>query len=153
MVPFRRSTSAMLLPRPFLFTRAQLSFSLQLLTRGSIWLPSQCRGYAKKKAKSKRRPAPVPHEERFHEPVRTTAQLKKGIEYHTGPIVLDCTWFMPNDPRKPFEEFQKEHIPGARFFDLDAICDLESPYPHMLPTPQTFAQAMGSTNLKTDSHQ
>jgi thiosulfate/3-mercaptopyruvate sulfurtransferase len=53
---------------------------------------------------------------------------------------------MPNDPRKPFEEFQKEHIPGARFFDLDAICDLDSPYPHMLPTPRTFAQAMGITN-------
>jgi hypothetical protein len=137
----------MLLARPFLLARAQPSFSLPLLTRGSLWLPSQCRGYAKKKvAKHKRRPTPIPNEERFTEPIRTAEQLKKGVEYHTGPIVLDCTWFMPNDPRKPFEEFQKEHIPGARFFDLDAICDLDSPYPHMLPTPRTFAQAMGITN-------
>ena len=110
--------------------------------RGRLCLRPQCRGYAKKKRRTQ--PKRIPEHERFTEPVRTAEQLKKGIEFRTGPIVLDCTWFMPNDPRKPFEEFQKQHIPGARFFDLDAICDLSSPYPHMLPTPKAFAQAMGT---------
>ena len=31
-------------------------------------------------------------------------------------------------------DFMTERIRGARFFELDAICDRSSPLPHMLPT-------------------
>jgi hypothetical protein len=134
----------MLLARHFFNAQAQHPVSLLRACGG--FLPSQCRGYARKKRK--RNPVPVSARDQFMEPVRTAKQLRKGIEYHTGPIVLDCTWFMPNDPRKPFDEFQKEHIPGARFFDLDAICDLSSSLPHMLPAPEAFAQAMGKPSTR-----
>jgi len=130
-----------MLARPFLSNRAHPALLL-LLRRGWLCRRPQCRDYAKKKRRTEN--VRVREDETFKEPVRTAQQLKKGIEFRTGPIVLDCTWFMPDDPRKPFEEFQKHHIPGARFFDLDAICDLSSPYPHMLPTPEAFAQAMGT---------
>jgi thiosulfate/3-mercaptopyruvate sulfurtransferase len=56
--------------------------------------------------------------------------------------VLDSSWYMPASARHPAAEFAAEHIPGAQFFDIDAHSDAASPYPHMLPSPQTFAAAM-----------
>ncbi len=35
-------------------------------------------------------------------------------------------------------DFMTERIRGARFFELDAICDRSSPLPHMLPTEVRF---------------
>ena len=34
------------------------------------------------------------------------------------------------------------HIPGAVFFDIDEIADHANPLPHMLPTPDDFADAV-----------
>jgi thiosulfate/3-mercaptopyruvate sulfurtransferase len=67
-------------------------------------------------------------------------------------IPLCAAWFMPNDPhgRTGFSAFQAERIPTARFFDLDAIKDHNSPYPHMLPTAETFAKAMGELGIRRD---
>ena len=72
----------------------------------------------------------------------------------TSPRVvpLCAAWFMPNDPqcRKGIDAFQKNRIPQARYFDLDAVKDTESPYPHMLPTCETFAEAMGNLGIRRD---
>jgi len=38
-------------------------------------------------------------------------------------------------------------IPGARFFDLDAIKDPVSQYPHMVPTPEVFVEAMRNIGI------
>ena len=59
---------------------------------------------------------------------------------------------MPNDPegRKGIESFKKKRIPTARFFDIDEIKDHESPYPHMLPTKEVFAEAMSKLGLRKD---
>jgi len=56
---------------------------------------------------------------------------------------------MPNVPRDALSEFQKGRIPGARFFNLDEVIDKTSPYPHMLPSPEAFAEAAGNKSLKT----
>ena len=39
-------------------------------------------------------------------------------------------------------EFLAARIPGARFFDIDAISDRTSSLPHMLPPPAQFASAV-----------
>lgn len=59
---------------------------------------------------------------------------------------------MPNDKegRTGKAAYLAGHVPRARFFDIDAICDENSPYPHMLPTPQKFAQAMSSLGIHPD---
>lgn len=59
---------------------------------------------------------------------------------------------MPNDPKKRtgLQSFRENRIPHARFFDLDAIKDDESPYPHMLPNPERFAEAMGRLGIRKD---
>jgi len=56
--------------------------------------------------------------------------------------VLDATWYLPGDPRDPKADFLRARIPGARFFDLDAVADHSTALPHMVPTPEDFALAV-----------
>jgi len=76
-------------------------------------------------------------------PLISAADLKRSILSKSGPVVLDCTWFMPNVPRDPIAEYKQSRIPGARFFNLDEVIDKSSPYPHMLPSAEDFATAVG----------
>ncbi|MCJ1400514.1 hypothetical protein MMC11_003720 [Xylographa trunciseda] len=71
----------------------------------------------------------------------------------TSRIVPLCAaWFLPNDPqgRTGRKAFAEKRIPKARFLDIDAVKDADSPYPHMLPTAERFAQAMSDLGLKRD---
>lgn len=89
-------------------------------------------------------------------PKQLNEALKKNppTKISTSPrvIPLCAAWFMPNDPegRKGIDSFRQSRIPQARFFDIDAIKDHESPYPHMLPTCETFADAMSELGIRRD---
>ena len=61
--------------------------------------------------------------------------------------VIDASWHMPTTARKGDAEFREGHIPGAVFFNIDEIADKSTGLPHMLPTPQAFAAAMGELGL------
>jgi thiosulfate/3-mercaptopyruvate sulfurtransferase len=61
--------------------------------------------------------------------------------------VVDAPFYMPGDPRTPRAEFEKEHIPGAVLFDLEEISDRSSPLPHMLTSPEAFAEAVGRLGI------
>jgi len=65
-------------------------------------------------------------------------------------VVIDASWHMPATKRDGRREFLAGHIPGAVFFDLDAVSDHTSPLPHMLPSPQDFASAMGVLGVSND---
>lgn len=56
--------------------------------------------------------------------------------------ILDASWHLPGSGRDGHEEFLEGHIPGARFFDIDDICDETSPLPHMLPSAAKFSSRM-----------
>lgn len=57
-------------------------------------------------------------------------------------IILDGNWYLPNDPRDPYEEYLQARIPGAIYFDIDQISDKSSSLPHMLPSPEQFSSQM-----------
>jgi thiosulfate/3-mercaptopyruvate sulfurtransferase len=61
--------------------------------------------------------------------------------------VIDGTFFMPDEQRDARAEYLAGHIPGAVFFDIDAIADHTTELPHMLPTPGAFAEAMENLGL------
>ncbi|KAI9890137.1 MAG: hypothetical protein M1814_004418 [Vezdaea aestivalis] len=92
--------------------------------------------------------------------VVTPAQLETVLaknprtKLSTSPrvIPLCASWFMPNDPESRTGQavYEQGHIPSARFFDLDAVTDTSSPYPHMLPSPEVFADAVGKLGIKKD---
>ena len=41
------------------------------------------------------------------------------------------------------QEYLKERIDGAVFFDIDEVSDKSSPFPHMLPSTDQFAEQVG----------
>jgi thiosulfate/3-mercaptopyruvate sulfurtransferase len=57
-------------------------------------------------------------------------------------VILDASWHMPAEKRDARAEFAARHIPGAAFFDIDAIADHAVGLPHMLPPPKEFAAAV-----------
>jgi thiosulfate/3-mercaptopyruvate sulfurtransferase len=84
------------------------------------------------------------------DPLVTTAWL---ADHLTDPTVrvVDATWYMPAEGRLGVETYQAEHIPGAVFFDIDGIADPSTDLPHMLPTPEAFAEAAGALGLGRDA--
>ena len=89
-------------------------------------------------------------------PKELSDALTKNVptKISTAPRVvpLCASWFLPNDPqgRSGQQVFREQRIPSARFFDLDAVKDHDSPYPHMLPTEENFAKAMQDLGLRRD---
>ncbi len=65
--------------------------------------------------------------------------------------VVDASWYMPADKRDPATEFEAGHIPGAVFFDIDAISDHATDLPHMLPKAGDFAKAMARLGIGSDA--
>ena len=65
--------------------------------------------------------------------------------------ILDGSWYLPTQDRDPAAEFAACHIPGAVFFDIDAIADPASNLPHMLPGEAGFAAAVGALGISNDN--
>jgi thiosulfate/3-mercaptopyruvate sulfurtransferase len=61
--------------------------------------------------------------------------------------IVDGTFFLPSEGRDARAEYLAGHIPGAVFFDVDAIADHATDLPHMLPAPDAFAAAVGALGL------
>ncbi|MGP3696977.1 3-mercaptopyruvate sulfurtransferase [Rhodobacter sp. NSM] len=66
--------------------------------------------------------------------------------------IIDASWYLPQENRNPRAEYEAEHIPGARFFDIDEIADLRSALPHMAPPPEKFISRMRAMGIG-DGHQ
>ena len=61
--------------------------------------------------------------------------------------LVDGSWHLPSLKRDARREFAEAHIPGAVFFDIDAIADTSVSLPHMLPSPETFGGAVGRLGI------
>lgn len=61
--------------------------------------------------------------------------------------IVDGSWYMPQSQRDPRAEYEREHIPGAVYFDIDEIADTSSPFPHMLPSPEKFSARVRALGL------
>ncbi|MEN3973627.1 3-mercaptopyruvate sulfurtransferase [Emcibacter sp. SYSU 3D8] len=80
------------------------------------------------------------------DPLVSTDWLLEHLEQPDLRIV-DASWYMPDQNRNPRAEYAAEHIPGGVFFDIDEVCDLDNPLPHMLPPPEKFASRMRRLGL------
>lgn len=65
-------------------------------------------------------------------------------------VVVDATYHLPHLARDARTEYEREHVPGAMFFDIDKIADAKSTLPHMLPAPAEFARAMEAIGIGDD---
>jgi thiosulfate/3-mercaptopyruvate sulfurtransferase len=66
-------------------------------------------------------------------------------------IVFDASWYMPAEARDAQAEYRRAHLPGAVFFDIDAIADTESALPHMAPTAARFEHMVGALGVSAAS--
>jgi len=58
-------------------------------------------------------------------------------------IPVDASYPPVCQKRDMRAEFRDGHIPGAVFFDIDAVSDHSTELPHMLPGPTHFGEAVG----------
>jgi thiosulfate/3-mercaptopyruvate sulfurtransferase len=63
--------------------------------------------------------------------------------------IIDGSWFLDKS-RNAKLEHSSERIPGAVHFDIDEISDKTTSLPHMLPTPEFFAEKMGELGICKD---
>ncbi len=69
---------------------------------------------------------------------------------HRGDVkVIDASFKMPGVLPLAVGDFHAAHIPGAVFFDVDAVSDRASPLPHMYPDAAQFARDVGALGISS----
>lgn len=84
------------------------------------------------------------------QPFVSTAWLQDHLN-DPNLVVVDASWYLPTENRDPHAEYLAGHIPGAVRFDIDTVKDTSSPLPHMLPSPEAFAEAVGAMGIDEDT--
>jgi thiosulfate/3-mercaptopyruvate sulfurtransferase len=62
-------------------------------------------------------------------------------------VAVDASYPSPGEPNRARAEYLESHIPGAVFFDIDAIRDDSSELPHTLTGPTHFGEAVGALGI------
>jgi thiosulfate/3-mercaptopyruvate sulfurtransferase len=80
--------------------------------------------------------------------VVTTSWLAARLD-DPGVVILDAT--LPPvgviPPVDTHEHYVAKHIPGAIFFDIEALSDRTNPLPHMLPPPDVFSRNISALGV------
>ena len=74
----------------------------------------------------------------------STDWLEKNIN---DVIILDASWHMPNSKRNAYEEFNKEHINNAIFFDIDNFSNKKTELSHMLPNKKEWEKIVSNLGI------
>jgi len=85
-------------------------------------------------------------------PLVTPAWLSARLK-DPNTIALDAT-LPPVGVAPPIDthaRYVANHIPGAIFFDIEALSDHSIPLPHMLPTPEAFSLSMSALGISDTS--
>ena len=61
--------------------------------------------------------------------------------------IIDASFKMPGVLPLPVDDYRAAHIPGAVFFDVDAVSDHKSPLPHMYPSAEQFARDVAALGI------
>jgi len=64
--------------------------------------------------------------------------------------IIDCSWHMPQTKRNGFEEYNKQHIKNAIFFDLDKNSKKDTDLPHMLIDNKSWENIVSNMGIKND---
>jgi len=76
-----------------------------------------------------------------------TDWLQKNIN---NVKIIDCSWHMPQTKRNGLEEYDKNHIPNAIFFDLDANSKKNTDLPHMLVDSMNWEKIVSKMGIKNN---
>ena len=76
-----------------------------------------------------------------------TNWLEKNL---TKVKIIDCSWHMPQANRNGLEEYNREHIPNAIFFDLDDNSKKNTDLPHMLTDKNSWEKIVSNIGIKNE---
>jgi len=76
-----------------------------------------------------------------------TEWLEKNLD---SVKIIDCSWHMPQTKRNGFDEYKKQHIPNAIFFDLDDNSKKNTNLPHMLIEINSWDKIISKMGIKND---
>ncbi len=76
----------------------------------------------------------------------SAAELNARLQANEAIRAVDATFYLPNENKDARALFEQTHIPGAQFFDIDAV-STPSDLPHTAPTPEIFASAVGALGI------
>ncbi|HME30341.1 MAG TPA: 3-mercaptopyruvate sulfurtransferase [Pseudolabrys sp.] len=83
----------------------------------------------------------------------TSSRRLKSTEWLAGQLgkkdvaIVDGSYYLPTQRRDARAEYLAGHIPGAVFFDINAVADNSVDLPHMLPGPDQFSAAAGALGI------
>ncbi|NDW03990.1 3-mercaptopyruvate sulfurtransferase [Jiella pacifica] len=80
-------------------------------------------------------------------PFLISAEDLAAVVGRDGVSIVDASWYLPAQKRFARAEYEAGHVPGAVFFDQDAIVDPASSLPHTLPSPEVFAEKVGALGI------
>lgn len=83
-------------------------------------------------------------------PAQIEADALKSLLDAGAVKIIDGSWALDGTDMRAL--YAESHIPTAQFFDIDAISDRSSGLPHMAPTPDVFAQAVGDMGISDTDH-
>src|SRR4051812_17695842 len=61
--------------------------------------------------------------------------------------IIDAQFKMPGILPLPKDDYLNAHIPGAVWFDVDAVSDHSNPLPHMFPSAEQFGRDVGGLGV------
>ncbi len=76
--------------------------------------------------------------------LKSTAWLADNLK---NVAVVDGSFYLAMQKRAARAEYLAGHIPGALFFDINAIADDSTELPHMLPGPNQFGKMVGQLGI------
>src|SRR3954451_6874259 len=82
------------------------------------------------------------------DPLVTTDWLAARLENPTVKII-DASFKLPGITPLPIEDYLASHIPGAVFFDVDAVSDHSVSLPHMYPDEKQFARDVAGLGISS----
>src|SRR3954471_19374058 len=89
------------------------------------------------------------HMTSIDDPLVTTDWLAAHLD-DPDVKVVDASFKLPGVLPLPIDDYLAAHIPGAVFFDVDAVSDHSVPLPHMYPDEQQFARDIAALGVSSD---
>jgi thiosulfate/3-mercaptopyruvate sulfurtransferase len=81
-----------------------------------------------------------------NDPLVSTEWLAERLK-DANVKLLDATFKLPGVLPLPKDDYLAAHIPGAVYFDVDAVSDHSNPLPHMFPSGEQFGRDVGALGV------
>lgn len=66
-------------------------------------------------------------------------------------ILFDASYYLPSENVDGRARYAAEHIPGARFFDIDEVANPSTTLPHMVPSAARFEHLLGAMGVSNST--